>query len=403
MGSGNRYRMVSAAVTAMFVLVAIGGPAAGDVRPQLEDPTSLSPTSTTTSTTIAPADDPGSGEQQAPDVPPPAEIVVPEPEPASGAPRRDPRLRQALVVGESRARAELLRLDGELAVARRALWQQEAEAQQLQRRVARTRSRLHDTARQHATAMEQLAGRAANLYVQGPGELSFVLDAKDPNELLHRMALARSVLGGDQRQVRLAEAADDEANKALSEILRQMGGLIEQRRSLRNEVGVLAEAQRRQFAVFEMFRAGSLVGIAGFVFPVGDPHNFVDTFGAPRMTGTQYQHSHQGTDIFAPFGTPLYAVERGVISRVGTDVLGGTKLWLVGASGVRYYYAHLSGYAPGIAEGTVVEAGAVVGFVGNTGNARTTPPHLHFEIHPSGLGPVNPYPILSIADRYRAR
>jgi murein DD-endopeptidase MepM/ murein hydrolase activator NlpD len=134
------------------------------------------------------------------------------------------------------------------------------------------------------------------------------------------------------------------------------------------------------------------------VFPVAGPHSYSDTFGAPRMFGTSYAHLHQGTDIFASSGTPLVAVERGVVFSMGSDVLGGTKLWLQGASGTKYYYAHLSAFAEGMASGTVVSAGDVVGFVGNTGNAATTPAHCHFEVHPNGGPAVNPYPLLKIVD-----
>jgi hypothetical protein len=92
------------------------------------------------------------------------------------------------------------------------------------------------------------------------------------------------------------------------------------------------------------------------------------------------------------------ACERGVLVRIGTDVLGGTKLWLVGASGTRYFYAHLSGFADGVVEGKVVQPGDVVGYVGNTGNAATTPAHLHFQVHPGGGAAVNPYPLLRVSD-----
>src|SRR3546814_6644472 len=88
--------------------------------------------------------------------------------------------------------------------------------------------------------------------------------------------------------------------------------------------------------------AGSEIVIRGFVFPVGDPHSFGDSFGAPRMMGTGYEHAHQGTDILAPAGTPLLACERGIITRMGSDVLGGTKIWVKGESGTYYYYAHRS-------------------------------------------------------------
>jgi murein DD-endopeptidase MepM/ murein hydrolase activator NlpD len=146
-------------------------------------------------------------------------------------------------------------------------------------------------------------------------------------------------------------------------------------------------------------KAGGIAAAAGFVFPVAGPHSYSDTFGAPRMFGTPYAHLHQGTDIFATSGTPLVACERGVVIRVGTDTLGGTKLWIVGASGTRYYYAHLSAFAEGLTEGMLVNAGDLVGYVGNTGNAQSTPAHLHFQVHPNGGPPINPYPLLRAFDQ----
>jgi murein DD-endopeptidase MepM/ murein hydrolase activator NlpD len=83
---------------------------------------------------------------------------------------------------------------------------------------------------------------------------------------------------------------------------------------------------------------------------------------------------------------------------MGTDVLGGTKIWVKGQSGTYYYYAHLSAFAEGMVNGLVVEPGTVIGFVGDTGNARGGAPHLHFEIHPEGGPAVNPYALLKVVD-----
>src|SRR3546814_12499600 len=83
---------------------------------------------------------------------------------------------------------------------------------------------------------------------------------------------------------------------------------------------------------------------------------------------------------------------------MGSDVLGGTKIWVKGESGTYYYYAHLSAFAEGMHDGKLVEPGEVIGFVGDTGNARGGPPHLHFQIHPDGGAPVNPSPLLKVVD-----
>lgn len=157
--------------------------------------------------------------------------------------------------------------------------------------------------------------------------------------------------------------------------------------------GELADA----VAELRAYEAGAQAYVDGFVFPVAGEVEFIDSWGYPRMSGTSHAHWHQGTDIFATRGTPLLAVEDGVLDRVGVGTLGGNKLWVRGDSGTEYYYAHLAGFAAGMVEGRRVAAGEVVGFVGDTGNARGTPPHLHFEVHPGGLGPVNPYPLLSAA------
>jgi hypothetical protein len=134
----------------------------------------------------------------------------------------------------------------------------------------------------------------------------------------------------------------------------------------------------------------------GYVFPVYGPATFSDDFRAGRAdTGW-----HHGNDIFAPMGAPVLAVAEGTLSLVGWNTIGGNRLWLRDMQGNEFYYAHLSAYSPLAAEGAHVEAGDVIGFVGTTGDAVGTPPHLHFEIHPVELlwmgydGVVNPYPYL---------
>lgn len=136
-----------------------------------------------------------------------------------------------------------------------------------------------------------------------------------------------------------------------------------------------------------MARGGSLS------FPVqgASTRDIGSGFGAPRDGGSR---QHHGVDIFADRGTPVRAVADGRV-RTGTGGIGGIHVWLssglLGIGGARYYYAHLDDFA--VDSGARVETGDVIGHVGNTGNARTTPPHLHFGIYTTS-GPVDPAPFL---------
>lgn len=142
------------------------------------------------------------------------------------------------------------------------------------------------------------------------------------------------------------------------------------------------------------------------VFPVGGPHSFTDTFGAPRDGG----RSHEGTDIFAAKLTPVVAVANGVITTMRTDGLrAGVFIALTHNDGWSSWYVHLNndtpdtddglgvGFVDGLTVGASVVAGEVIGFVGDSGNAEDTSPHLHFELHDQGNAVINPYPHLAIA------
>ena len=138
-------------------------------------------------------------------------------------------------------------------------------------------------------------------------------------------------------------------------------------------------------------RTRTLATSKGFVFPVYGKHTYGPTFGAPRAdTGF-----HEGNDIFAAAGTPVVAVCKGTLNRVGTLSISGNRLWVKCDKGRdSFFYAHLSAFANDTRAGEHVTAGKVLGFVGSTGDAEQTPPHLHFEIHPGGGDPVDPYPFL---------
>lgn len=129
------------------------------------------------------------------------------------------------------------------------------------------------------------------------------------------------------------------------------------------------------------------------LMPVGNVRlkQLRDSWHAPRDGG---QRRHEGQDIFAKRGTPVYSATAGYIVRIGESRLGGRTVSVLGAGGRIYYYAHLDSYALNISRGDNVTPETVLGYVGTTGNAQGTPPHLHFAVYTSG-GAINPLPLLS--------
>ena len=120
--------------------------------------------------------------------------------------------------------------------------------------------------------------------------------------------------------------------------------------------------------------------------------NLTDTWGASRSAG----RSHEGIDIMASRGTKVFSATEGIIASLKSNNLGGKVFWLIGPSGAWHYYAHLNDHRRGLKEGDYVQQGELIGYVGNTGNARHTAPHLHYGLYLTGKGrgAVNPYPYL---------
>jgi murein DD-endopeptidase MepM/ murein hydrolase activator NlpD len=310
----------------------------------------------------------------------------------------DPRSAERLIRRELRvAQAEVLQSAAEVEATAALVDQLSDRLAGLQRELARLDVAQQLKVQELEEAEVRFRERIANAVVRGnAAELDTVMTSEDGTVLELRKVFLASVSEADRESVsdlQQAKAVIDEG------VLAAVDAVAQTRRELRGARSALQDALRinteRKFQL-AVFSAGSEIVIRGFVFPVGEPYSFIDSWGYPRMVGTEYEHGHQGVDIMAPFDTPLYAVERGIITRVGTDILGGTKLWLKGQSGTYYYYAHLAAFAEGMVEGAVVSAGDVVGFVGDTGNARGGAPHLHFQVHPGGGQAVNPYGLLRV-------
>lgn len=136
--------------------------------------------------------------------------------------------------------------------------------------------------------------------------------------------------------------------------------------------------------------AGRAIAVPGgttWLCPVKGHQSAVNNWGAPRPG----RRSHLGNDIFAARGLPVVAPVSGTL-RAASGSVAGLALYLAGDDGNTYYFAHLDQLTRSSGR---VDAGTQIGTVGNTGNARALPPHLHFGLQPPGSGPVNPYPVLS--------
>jgi murein DD-endopeptidase MepM/ murein hydrolase activator NlpD len=406
---------------AAAIALLVGAAAASPARAQEAPSSSTSSSTSTTATTVVPpgptlpidpaasttstttAEDPAANGDAPPESVPALEITVPPRPPAAAYGDQPPFsahpgrvVRVSSRTARARATETQAALDG--AVARVELLG--ARRQELRRIVAELAIEEREAVEALEVAQVHFEERAVDAYIRGNlGGTRALLFADDATQYAQRLELLEVVVEGDERALRDFEEARQEVDEDQVRTASELASVTLELFAAQDAVEAAMlehDLASRELAVF--LAGGNLV-IHGFAFPVADNYAYGDSFGAPRMMGTPYQHWHEGTDIMAPMGTLLVACERGVILRIGTGgVLGGNTVWLRGESGVSYYYAHLSEFADGLREGMVVEPGTVLGFVGDTGNARGGPPHLHFEIHPNGGMAINPYPLLRVAE-----
>jgi hypothetical protein len=147
------------------------------------------------------------------------------------------------------------------------------------------------------------------------------------------------------------------------------------------------------------------------IFPVAGAATYIDDFGQPRAGG-----AHQGNDLMAAKKTPVVAAEPGKVKFWTTSANAGCMLYLYGESGTTYLYIHLNNdltmrndnrgkcvpgvsYARGLKDGAKVQAGQMIGYVGDSGDANGIASHLHFEVHPGNGAAVSPFPYLEAAQK----
>jgi peptidoglycan LD-endopeptidase LytH len=308
-------------------------------------------------------------------------------------------------LADARARERALRAELQRATAE--LQDTEARLAQAEDRLAFDRGRLRVARRQLASSRTAVAGQVAAMYRSGGLLVASALLERDPEGVPDRIELATVVVSRQAQTIEDAQVAE----RSYQETLGRVTAGYEHAKALHDRAGRavrrleagLAEAKAVQERLARLERrparppaaapataapATAPASRGGIACILPRPYSYVDSWGAARSSG----RSHQGTDVMAPYGAEVYAYTGGVVSRESTSSNGGLQLYLQGDNGVEYFYAHLSRYA--VPAGTRVRAGQLVAYNGDTGNAQSTAPHVHFEVHPGGPGstPVNPYP-----------
>ncbi len=253
---------------------------------------------------------------------------------------------------------------------------------------------------------EQLRQRALATFVQGDSfSLAPSLEHDDILRHQQQQFLVDEVLSLDRELLDRYTALRAELQSDALELYDRQANGWEWLRLAKDKAQLTAERVDQLQFELETWNNLSATFIENVVWPIDGTYDepLINSWGYPRAPGTIDEHWHEGIDIFAPEGERLVAAEGGTVTDIGVGTLGGLKIWIMGDSGTRWYYAHLMAFNPDLSEGDIVEAGDLIGYVGKTGNAISTPPHLHLQMHPDGGRPVNPFPILKAAsDRYQA-
>ncbi|HEV3505479.1 MAG TPA: M23 family metallopeptidase, partial [Actinomycetes bacterium] len=278
--------------------------------------------------------------------------------------------------------------------ATRELNQIESERHFAEQRLQAANSRLGVVRDDLAAARRALSGHVSSLYkAGGTRPLSGILGSS-ADVVVSRVEFETILQEGQVAAVADAKMAFDSYEAAIKDVKAAMAQMSRLEARSKKTVAKLSRDFEKAKQVADKlagFNTTHLVNGRFVSCPVSKPYSFIDSWGAARSGG----RSHKGTDIMNPMGNKVHAIVDGVISRQSTSSLGGISLYLQGADGNEYYYAHLSRYAS--VTGQRVKAGELIAYNGATGNAAWTGPHVHFEVHPGGGTPVNPYPYVKAA------
>jgi murein DD-endopeptidase MepM/ murein hydrolase activator NlpD len=286
--------------------------------------------------------------------------------------------------------------------------------------IAQLDARIGEIEEGNAELERRVIARARTLYMGGStAAIETLLSARDIGELAAELEYATRISDSDTslflrysriadelRVIRAEEQEEAEKLAAVRVALSDETEALQQRfRDAQDDYEALkrklAAAAAREAAAQVASSGGSGSGTApttvaapapnlprgSMTCPIDGPNSFIDSWGYPRSGG----RTHEGTDMMAAEGTPVVAITDGTITYAGYGSSAGNWIVLSGADGNGYWYMH---NRENLVTGGSVKVGQQIATVGNTGNASGGAPHVHFEYHPGGGGPVNPYSML---------
>ncbi len=290
--------------------------------------------------------------------------------------------------------AEVDALTAQLEAATQAWEDIRADVETTEAELVALESRAAELEAEAADADAVISDQIRSMYKFGQDPVFESLVTSDgPQGAIERASLMSALNGRQHARFEQATALRDQLDQTQALIADRaaeldvlMGRLAEQRDTIDSQLvsrTALAVDLRQRAERQRVIDRGVQQGIYACIH---DSNHFTNSWGNPRSGG----RSHKGVDVMAPYNVPVYAFTNGRITRMNSGGLGGIQLYLWGDDGNEYFYAHLSGYADASYVGKRVEAGELIAYNGDTGNARGTP-HVHFEVHPGGGSAVNPY------------
>ena len=270
--------------------------------------------------------------------------------------------------------------------------------------IARIDQEINDLRNQRLRLQERAVAAARRIYMANNSDtLDVLLNSESVAEIASVSQSLAHISEFDEESLEELVAADERWTRLQNDLISKTDGLTTIRASLDSESDRLqaqfqaltaeySELKQKLEEAAKKAAAGTAAQVvysaSGMACPIAAPNSFIDSWGYPRPGG----RTHEGTDMMAAMGAPVVAITDGRITYEGTGVSAGKWLILSGDDGHSYYYMHNQS---NLVSSGRVKAGQQIATVGDTGNAIGGPPHVHFEYHPGGGGPVNPYPLLA--------